>query len=87
LAEWWYNNWHSATDTTPYEVGYGPAPALHVPYIAGDSKVEAVNRGLRVREECIRMLKFHLGRAQNIMKVQADKHRTERLEEWRFGIY
>jgi len=79
LAEWWYNsNWHSAIGVTPFEAVYGQSPALHIPYLAGDSKVEAVDRSLRAREECIRMLKFHLERAQRKMKQQADKHRVDR---------
>jgi len=79
VAEWWYNtNWHSAIGTTPYEVVYGQPPLLHVPYITGDSRVEAVDRSLRAREECIKMLKFYLGKAQHKMKIQADKHRTEK---------
>lgn len=79
LAKWWYNtNWHSAIGTTPYEVVYGQPPSLHVPYITGDSRVEAVDRSLKAREECIKMLKFHLGRAQHRMKMQANKHRTEK---------
>jgi len=69
LAEWWYNsNWHSAIGVTPYEVVYGQPPSLHIPYVAGDSKVEAVDRSLKAREECIEMLKYHLHRAQQRMK-------------------
>ena len=65
LAEWRYNsNWHSAIGLTPYEVVYGQPPSLHIPYVAGDSKVEAVDRSLKAREECIEMLKYHLQRAQ-----------------------
>jgi len=79
LAEWWYNtNWHSAIGLTPYEVVYGQPPSIHIPYIAGDSKVEAIDRSLKAREECIEMLKFHLTRAQQRMKTQADKHRTDK---------
>ena len=82
LAEWWYNsNWHSATGVTSFEAVYGQSPTLHIPYLAGDSKVEAVDRSLSVREECIRMLKFHLERAQRRMKQQADKHRVDRVLE------
>jgi len=63
LAEWWYNtNWHSSTSITPYEVVYGQPPSLHIPYVQGDSKVEAVDRSLRAREDCIRLLKYHLTR-------------------------
>ena len=79
LAEWWYNtNWHSTIGLTPYEVVYGQAPSLHTPYIAGDSKVEAVDRSLKAREECIEMHKFHLNGAQQRTKMQADRHRSDR---------
>jgi len=51
LAEWWYNsNWHSSTGVTPFEAVYGQPPALHVPYLPGDSRVEAVDRSLKARE-------------------------------------
>ncbi|XP_074318692.1 uncharacterized protein LOC141655514 [Silene latifolia] len=71
LAQWWYNsNFHSSIGTTPYEVVFGQPPHLHVPYITGDSVVAAVDRSLQAREECIKMLKFHLQRAQVRMKNQ-----------------
>ena len=45
LAELWYNsNWHSAMGVTPYEVVYGQPPSLHIPYVARDSAVEAVDK-------------------------------------------
>ncbi|GKC75340.1 putative mitochondrial protein, partial [Tanacetum coccineum] len=40
--------------------------------------VELVDRTLTAREKAIDMLKFNLTKAQNRMKVQADKHRFER---------
>jgi len=82
LAEWWYNsNWHSSTGVTPFEAVYGQPPTLHIPYLAGDSRVEAVDRNLRAREECIQMLKYHLEKAQRRMKDQADKKRVDRVFE------
>lgn len=70
LAKWCYNsNWHSAIGTTPYEFVYGQPQSLHVPYITGDSYVEAVDGSLKASEECIKMLKFHLSRAPNRMKA------------------
>ncbi|GJR33529.1 RNA-directed DNA polymerase, eukaryota, reverse transcriptase zinc-binding domain protein, partial [Tanacetum coccineum] len=55
LAEWWYNtNHHSAINTTPDEMVYGQTPPLHVPYVGGESKVEAVDRTLLAREEAIK---------------------------------
>ena len=84
LTEWWYNsNWHSAIRVTPYEVVYGQPPSLHIPYVAGDSKVESVDRSLKAREECIEMLRYHLQRAQQRMKKQADQHRIDR--QFRIG--
>ena len=79
LAEWWYNtNFHTATHSTPYTIVYGQAPPNHLPYLAGSSHVEAVDRTLQAREAAIKMLKFYLQRAQNRMKQHADKHRTDR---------
>ena len=79
LAEWWYNtSYHTAIQTTPYEAMYGQPPPLHLPYLLGDSKVEAVDRSLQAREAAINLLKFHLQRAQHRMKMQADKGRSDR---------
>ena len=61
MAEWWYNtSYHTATHTSPYEAVYGQTPPLHKPYFPGDSKVEAVDRSLQVREAAIKLLNFHL---------------------------
>ena len=79
LAEWWYNTtFHSATQTTPYEVVYGQPAPVYLPYFPGDSHVDAVDRSMQAREAALKLLKFHLERAQNRMKVQADKGRSDR---------
>ncbi|GKE21328.1 retrotransposon-related protein, partial [Tanacetum coccineum] len=44
-------------------------------------KVDAVDRTLEAREKAVQLLKFHLERAQNRMKQQTDKHRSERVLE------
>ncbi|GMJ12996.1 hypothetical protein HRI_004968800 [Hibiscus trionum] len=78
LAEWWYNtSHHSAIGTSPFQALYGQEPSVHIPYLAGESVVATVDRGLQQREAAIRMLKFHLKRAQGRMKQQADKKRRE----------
>ncbi|GKB89216.1 retrotransposable element Tf2, partial [Tanacetum coccineum] len=71
-------NFHTSINTTPFEVEYGQAPPIHVPYLGGLSKIDAVDRTLLAREEAIQVLKFHLQRSQNRMKQQADKSRSER---------
>ncbi|GJW67106.1 reverse transcriptase [Tanacetum coccineum] len=79
LAEFFYNtNFHSAINTTPYETVYCQIPPIHIPYVPGDSRVESVDRTLQNREEAINMLNFYMKRAQDRMKSQADKLRTDR---------
>lgn len=80
LAEWWYNtNFHSSTQTTPYEVLYGQPPPIHLPYLPREASNQAVERTLSAREGVIQLLKFHLLRAQNQKSQQADKHRSDRV--------
>ncbi|GJY74598.1 ty3-gypsy retrotransposon protein [Tanacetum coccineum] len=79
LAKIWYNtNYHTSIDTTPFEVVYGHTSPIHVPYLGGLSKINAVDRRKLARKEAIQMIKFHLLRSQNKMKQQADKSRPER---------
>ncbi|GKD31149.1 retrotransposable element Tf2 [Tanacetum coccineum] len=79
LAEYWYNtNFYSSINNTPYEVVYGQPPPLHIPYVAKYNNVEAVDRTLHAREQTIQLLKFNLKKAQDRMKSQADKRRSER---------
>ena len=88
LAEYWYNtNFHSSTNTTPFEVVYGQPPPLHIPYVAKDSPVEAVDRTLQAREATIQLLKFNLKKAQDRMKSQADRKRSEREFELGAWVY
>ncbi|KAJ1425372.1 Tify domain [Sesbania bispinosa] len=58
-------------------------PPIHLPYLLGQSKIELVDRSLFKREEMLKMLKFHLRRAHERMKQQADKHRTDK--EYQIG--
>ncbi|GKB96109.1 retrotransposable element Tf2 [Tanacetum coccineum] len=86
LAEYWYNtNFHTSIQTTPYEALYGQPPTFHIPYIKGSSSVDLLDRTLVARKEAIRLLKFYLKRAQDIMKSQADKHRT--YKEFKVGVW
>ncbi|GJS65453.1 retrotransposable element Tf2 [Tanacetum coccineum] len=80
LAEWWYNTNHHSDmiNTTPYEMVYGQVPPMHVRYMGGESKVEAVDRTLIAREEAIEVCKFLLNKTQNKMKSQADKQMIDR---------
>lgn len=80
LAEWWYNtHYHTSTQLTPYEIVYNQQPPLHLPYLAGESGNEEVDRSMRKREQMIATLRSQLLAAQNRMKMQANKHRSERV--------
>ncbi|GJX02126.1 retrotransposable element Tf2 [Tanacetum coccineum] len=78
-------NDHTSINTTPFEVVYGQTPPTHVFYMVGDSHMEAVDRTLVAREAAIVVLQFHLERAQQRMKMFADKNRSDRsfvVRDW-----
>lgn len=56
-AELWYNTtFHAFTGSTPFEIVYGqPLPTL-LHFIEGETKVEAVARELKDRDEALRQL-------------------------------
>ena len=54
------------------------SPPIHLPYIPGDSRNAELDNLLSSREDTIRMLKFHLKRAQHRMTQVANKKRTDR---------
>lgn len=80
LAEYWYNTaHHSAINTTPFFALYGYHPrhlgveslaATHNPDLAGWMQQSAA---------ATELIKHHLLRAQQCMKHQEDKNRTERV--------
>uniref|UniRef100_A0A2N9HVX1 Integrase catalytic domain-containing protein n=1 Tax=Fagus sylvatica TaxID=28930 RepID=A0A2N9HVX1_FAGSY len=79
LAEYWFNtNYHTSTKTTPFEALYGYPPPRLLEYIPGTTRVEAVDDYLYTRQQALSLLKTNLVAAQERMKLQADKNRTER---------
>jgi hypothetical protein len=78
-AEYNYNtSFHSAVKMTPFEAVYGRPPPALVPYQLHKATNDGVDNYLRSRDTIIRDLRLHLARAQNRMKVQADKKRREK---------
>ncbi|PHT49342.1 hypothetical protein CQW23_09089 [Capsicum baccatum] len=68
---------------TPYEIVYGQKP----PPLLPDSQLDAVDRSLSAREATLRLLKSNLLKAQNKMKVQAGKKRSDRCNEIGDWVY
>ncbi|KAD2805602.1 hypothetical protein E3N88_38979 [Mikania micrantha] len=88
LAEWWYNTtFHSSLGMTPFEALYGFPPPLHIPYLPKDSGDKEVDEVMKDREAATAVLKQSLLQAQNRMKQQADKRRTDREYEKGMWVY
>jgi hypothetical protein len=79
LAEFWYNtSYHSALGRSPFEALYGHSPKHFG--ISSDQQLhsEDLEQWLTERNLLNDLLQHHLHRAQQRMKHQADKHRSER---------
>nr|KYP74515.1 Transposon Ty3-G Gag-Pol polyprotein [Cajanus cajan] len=66
-----------STGSTPFEMFYGRPPPSIIQYLPGETQVDSVAAVLSDRDEALRQLKFHLHRAQQTMKKNADKHRRQ----------
>jgi hypothetical protein len=79
VAEYWYNSsFHSSLRNTPFEVLYGRMPC-HFGLSVDDSVSHVdLKSWLSQRELMLRVIKQNLLRAQQRMKYQVDKHRSDR---------
>ena len=86
LVVYWFNtNFHTSTETAPFEALYGYPPPRLMDYVPRTTKVEAVDMHLRSRQQILSLLKHNLVLAQERMKLQIDRHRSERsfeVGEW-----
>ena len=79
LAEYWYNTcYHSALQHTPFEILYAHAPCHFGIDPNQDVLVPDLADWFKHRHAIQALLQQQLMRAQQRMKSQADKHRTER---------
>ena len=87
-AEWCYNtSWHSAIKMTPFEAVYGRPPPSLLDYVAGTSKIDAIDGILQSWTELISQLQSNITRAQLRMRNQANAHRTDaefQIDDWVF---
>jgi transposase InsO family protein len=80
LAEFWYNTSpHSVLGKTPFEVLYGNAPRHFGIIDPASCPVSELSEWLQDREDTMALLQQHLRRAQQQMKLTADKKRSERV--------
>ena len=66
----------SLINFTLYEMVYGHLALVHIPYLPGDLRVDVVDMSVQARETAINLLNFHLQKAMDMMKQQADKKRV-----------
>jgi hypothetical protein len=78
-AEFWYNtSLHSAHGLTPFEVLYGRKPRPFGYLEHDQTGNRELDEWLQERARMIPEIQHHLARAQQRMKAQADKNRSER---------
>ena len=79
LAELWYNsNYHTSLGCSPFKALYGYDPELGTMLPTPDLPQSSASEFLLTRETQLAVLKDHLATAQNRMKLQADRHRSDR---------
>jgi hypothetical protein len=87
LAEYWYNtSFHSALGRTPFEVLYGYPPRT-LGISVNDCASADLETWLKERATMVDVIRQHLLRAQQRMKQQADKNRSERVFEVGDQVY
>ena len=78
LAQLWYNStYHSSLGCSPFKALYGYDPKVGAAPTIHQTTPITVAKLVENRELHLKALKENLARAQNIIKVMADKHRTD----------
>jgi transposase InsO family protein len=79
LAEFWYNtSWHSSLQQSPFQVLYGHSPRQLGIDPTATCQVDSLDDWMKQKSAMQALIQQHLARAQNHMKIQADKNNTER---------
>ncbi|WZZ84308.1 hypothetical protein YC2023_112887 [Brassica napus] len=77
-AELSYNSsFHSAIKMTPFKAVYGRDPPVFLRYENGSTVNAELEEQLKERDEMLRILRAHLNKAQQLMKMKADEHHRE----------
>lgn len=79
LAKFWYNTtWHSTMQQSPFQALYGQSPRQLGIDSSSACFVTSLADWMQQKMAMQSLIQQHLARAQNRMKLRADKKRTER---------
>jgi hypothetical protein len=79
MAEWWYNtSYHTSLKLTPFQALYGFPPPMTTEGLIPDTLVQDAKDMMQARLAALQNIKQNLLSAQNRMKKNADRKRTER---------
>ncbi|MCH79841.1 retrotransposon protein, partial [Trifolium medium] len=77
-SEFWYNTaFQTSIGMTPFKALYGRDPPYLTRYVAQANDPPTIQEELMARDKILQQLKDNLIRAQQYMKKQADKHRSD----------
>lgn len=77
-AEFSYNtSFHVAAQFTPFRILYGRDPPPLIRFEKGTTTISSLEQQMLERDKILEELKVHLLRAQQQMKLAADKHRRD----------
>lgn len=77
-VEWSHNtSWNAGSSTTPFEITFGRKPFNFPKYVVGTLKIDAVEESISDRETTFQAIRKKLIKAQERMKLYADKKRRE----------
>jgi len=77
-AQFWYNtSYHQSLGMMPFQVVFGRPPPSVVHYEVDVKDPIQLKENLQQRDELLQKLKVHLFKAQQYMKMQADKKRRD----------
>ena len=79
FAECQYNaTYHTSVKMTPFQALYSYEPPIWNEIIQGSTRLPIVKDQLEDHQRIMQTLKYNLTMAHNLMKQQAEQHRTER---------
>jgi hypothetical protein len=87
LAEFWYNTFfYSSLGCTPFKALHGYDPVVAAAPMVPSTSNKSVQELLTDRTMHTELLKQHLAAAQNMIKAEADKQRTDREFELQSSV-